>query len=205
VTKMLSYIAIGLTLGVWAGLSPGPLFAVLVSQSVRYGTKEGIKVALVPLITDPPIILVTMLVLTRVGHYRHVLGVLSAIGGLYVGYMAYEALCSDAAGAPKTAATKTFSRAITVNLLSPHPKLFWLTAGGPLILKAWALGAAVPAVFIACFYACMVGSTLAVALVIGRTRHMITGAAYTYTMRALGGLLAVFAVLLVWWAYGLLK
>jgi len=203
---MLSFIAVGITLGIWAGLSPGPLFAVLVAQSVRYGTREGIKVALAPLITDPPIILVTMLVLTRVKNSHHILGVLSAIGGLYVAYMAYESLCSDAA-APvgKNAVPRTFARAITVNFLSPHPYLFWLTAGGSLILEAWRLGPAVPAVFVACFYACLVGAKLAVAVVIGRTRHMITGAAYTYTMRVLGGLLAVFAALLIWNAYGLLR
>jgi len=204
---MLSYIAIGITLGIWAGLSPGPLFAVLVSQSVRYGTREGIKVALAPLITDPPIILVTMLVLTKVKHSDHILGVLSAIGGLYVAYMAYESLFSNASDTPasKNAVPRTLTKAITVNFLSPHPYLFWLTAGGSLILEAWRIGPAVPVVFVACFYACLVGAKLAVAVVIGRTRHMITGAAYTYTMRVLGGLLAVFAALLIWNAYGLLK
>lgn len=204
---MLSYIAIGITLGIWAGLSPGPLFAILVSQSVRHGTREGIKVALAPLITDPPIILVTMLVLTRIKNSDHILGALSGIGGIYVAYMAYEGLFSNASATPaaKKAEPRTLTKAITVNFLSPHPYLFWLTAGGSLILEAWKLGLAVPIVFVACFYACLVGAKLAVAVVIGRTRHMITGAAYTYTMRILGGLLAVFAALLLWNAYELLS
>jgi len=62
------------TLGLSAGFSPGPLLALVVSQTLQYGTMEGIKVAIAPLLTDCPIILVSLFVLARVANSPAVLG-----------------------------------------------------------------------------------------------------------------------------------
>lgn len=203
---MLSLILLGIGLGLWAGVSPGPLFAVLVSQSVRYGVKEGVKVALAPLITDPPIILITLLVLTRLQQSDLILGLLSAAGCIYVAFMAYESLFTDSSAAvSKAGAPKSIAKGVTVNFLSPHPYLFWLTAGGSLLIKAWNTSPTSAIAFVGCFYGCLVGAKLVLAVIIGRTRHMITGRAYELVMRGLGLMLAVFAVLLGWNAVSLLR
>ena len=57
---MLTALASGILLGLSAGLAPGPMLALVLAQTLRHGTREGCKVALTPLVTDPPIILVTL-------------------------------------------------------------------------------------------------------------------------------------------------
>ena len=46
----------GILLGVSAGVSPGPLFALVIAETLHHGTKAGLRVALVPLVTDMPIV-----------------------------------------------------------------------------------------------------------------------------------------------------
>ncbi len=47
-------ILTGTVLGITAGISPGPLLMLVISQTIRFGHREGIKVSLTPLITDAP-------------------------------------------------------------------------------------------------------------------------------------------------------
>ena len=62
---MTSFFLIGTLLGLSAGLSPGPLLTLVVSETFRHDFKAGIKVAISPLITDLPIILLTVIILDR--------------------------------------------------------------------------------------------------------------------------------------------
>lgn len=50
----LDFLFLGIALGLSAGLSPGPLQAIVISETLLKGKKEGIKVALAPLLTDLP-------------------------------------------------------------------------------------------------------------------------------------------------------
>ena len=86
---MIALVSAGLVYGLSAGFSPGPLLALVISQTLKHGMREGVKVALAPLITDLPIILVSLLVLTRLTDFKTVLGVISIIGGVFVAYLAY--------------------------------------------------------------------------------------------------------------------
>jgi threonine/homoserine/homoserine lactone efflux protein len=70
----------GIILGLSAGLSPGPLLALVISQTLKHGVREGVKVALAPLITDAPIILLTFFVLTKLSRADFALGVISVAG-----------------------------------------------------------------------------------------------------------------------------
>ena len=89
---MLSAIAAGVILGLSAGLAPGPLLALVVTQTLRHSVREGMKVASVPLITDLPIILLSVLLLSNLNEFHYVLVLISLIGGLYVLYLSYENL-----------------------------------------------------------------------------------------------------------------
>jgi threonine/homoserine/homoserine lactone efflux protein len=55
------FLSAGITLGLSAGFSPGPLSTLVISHSLRYGTREGVKVAMAPFITDVPIVFVVCL------------------------------------------------------------------------------------------------------------------------------------------------
>ncbi len=61
ITILLSGIGLGLS----AGISPGPILTLAISYTLQHGLKEGIKIAIVPLITDLPIIAITLGLLSR--------------------------------------------------------------------------------------------------------------------------------------------
>jgi threonine/homoserine/homoserine lactone efflux protein len=136
---MLAFLTSGVVLGLSAGFSPGPLFALVVSQAMRHGVREGMKTALAPLLTDTPVILLSVLVLTRISGYKSVLGGMSLVGAAVVAYLAYEGLRATGyeIAEGERGAPRSLAKGVLVNFLSPHPYLFWLTVGGPMVLRGW--------------------------------------------------------------------
>ncbi|MDR7865747.1 MAG: LysE family translocator [Sporomusaceae bacterium] len=196
---MLAFLLAGASLGLSAGLSPGPLFALVIAQTMKYGRREGIKAACSPLATDLPIIVAATWLLAAFAAYQQLLGLIALAGGLFVAHMAWENARSgplSAEDADSEAANSIFRGAL-VNLLSPHPYLFWLTVGSPLLLTAWQDGPASAVAFLTAFYACLVGAKILLAYVVSKSRPAFTGRGYIIVMRLLAALLAVLAILLV--------
>ena len=202
---MIAALATGIVLGLSAGLSPGPFFALVISQSLQHGAREGMKTAVAPLITDAPIILVSALVLTRLSNFQVVLGVITLAGAGFVSYLAYESLRTAGFDLTVEAAQpKSLRTGVLVNFLNPHPYLFWLTVGAPIVLKAWAENPLAGVFFLASFYCCLIGSKIVVAAATARSRRFFAGSAYVCIMRLLGALLFLFAMMLFWNALGFL-
>lgn len=69
----------------WPLLRPRsrPLPALLLMQTLRHGACEGCKIALIPLVTDSPIILVALFVASRVAELRPWLSIVSIAGGAW--------------------------------------------------------------------------------------------------------------------------
>lgn len=195
---MFETLGAGVLLGVSAGLSPGPLLALVVAQSLRHGMGEGAKVALSPLLTDVPIIAVSLLALAQMQAHATLLGAVSLAGAAFVGKLGLSGLATRALVLdPDPPAPRSLRQGVVVNLLSPHPYLFWITVGAPAMLRGWERSPATAAGFLALFYAGLVGSKLAVAVAAGSSRRFLAGPAYAWTMRLLGVLLLLFAALLV--------
>lgn len=195
---MFETLAAGVVLGVSAGLSPGPLLALVVAQSLRHGIGEGAKVALSPLITDLPIIAVSLLVLSQVQGHAGLLGAVSLAGAAFVAKLGLDSLNTPRLELdPASVAPRSLRQGVVVNLLSPHPYLFWITVGAPAMLKGWEQNPWAGAGFLGLFYVGLVGSKLGVAVLSGASRRLLAGPAYAWTMRLLGVLLLAFAALLV--------
>ena len=195
---MLSVLASGLLLGLSAGLAPGPLLALLLTQSVRHGPREGCKVAFVPLLTDAPIIVLAVALAAKAAEFREVLGVLSIAGGAFVLYLAFDAFRPARMDLDAVAVRpKSWLKGIFTNVLNPHPWLFWLTIGAATLARAIEASWLQAAAFLGAFYLMLVGSKVVLALVAGRSGEFLHGQPYRVTMRGLGVLLAVFAVLLL--------
>ncbi len=195
---MIASLSAGALLGLSAGLSPGPLLALVMAQTLRHGPAEGAKVAVSPLITDLPIILVCALILAAVRGQGMVLGLISLAGSAVLLRLGLDSLRArrlrpDAVGVEP----RSLLQGVLVNGLSPHPYLFWLTVGMPLVYQDWARDPLMAVSFLTAFYFCLVGSKLVVVLLCHNSRRLLTGAAYVWTMRLLGVLLLVFAGLLV--------
>jgi len=192
---VLEYLGSGMVLGLAAGLAPGPLLALVLAQSIRYGTREGLKVAAAPLITDVPIVILSVaLVGAAASAATGLLGAISLAGAIFVAYLGIESLRTTGveAGRPDEA-PRSWARGATVNALSPHPYLFWITVGAPILLLAWEEGPLAAAAFLAGFYACLVGAKMVLAVVAGRSGGRLRGGAYRAVMAVLGGLLLLFA------------
>jgi threonine/homoserine/homoserine lactone efflux protein len=189
----------GLLLGLAAGMAPGPLLALVVTQTFRFGTAEGLKVAAAPLVTDLPIVLASIFLLSKVATGGTVLGLISVAGGTYICFLAWESFRTGPVELqPEAADPRSWKRGALVNFLNPHPYLFWMTVGGPLVLRAWRQDPASPWLFIVGFYGTLVGSKLVIAAVAGRFRGFLTGRVYRALIRLLGLLLAAFGILLFW-------
>jgi threonine/homoserine/homoserine lactone efflux protein len=192
---VLELLATGIVLGLAAGFAPGPLLALILAQSIRFGTREGLKVAAAPLLTDVPIVaLATALVAAAAGTAGGILGAISLAGAVFVAYLGIESIRTTGvqAGRPDEA-PRSWARGALVNALSPHPYLFWMTVGAPTLIRSWGQGPLAAVAFLAGFYACLVGAKMLLAVVAGRSGGRLRGGAYRAVMAVLGGLLLLFA------------
>jgi threonine/homoserine/homoserine lactone efflux protein len=203
--SLVSALVTGIMLGLAAGFAPGPLMALVITHALRHNVREGLLVAAAPLLTDAPIILAVLVVLNRVAEFERVLGILAAAGGLYVLYLSYETMRTGPLLVEVSEARpRSLGKGVLVNVLNPHPYLFWVTVGGPFILKAHQSGLLAPCLFVAGFYLSLVGSKVVIAVIAGKSRSFLAGRAYVGIMRTLGLALGVFAVLLLRHAFTLL-
>jgi threonine/homoserine/homoserine lactone efflux protein len=75
-------LALGLTLGLAASISPGPLLVLVVTSALRSGRMAGVLTACAPLLSDAVVVLVTLLLLDRLP--GRALGVLGVVGAVFV-------------------------------------------------------------------------------------------------------------------------
>ena len=190
-------LASGVLLGLFCGLAPGPLLALVLAQTLRHGAREGCKIALTPLITDAPIIVLALGLAAKLAQLRPLLGIVSIAGGAFVLYLAWDGFgpARAAAQAPVERPGSWF-KGILTNLLNPHPWLFWLTVGAATLAKAMAQSRLAAIAFLCGFYLLLVGSKVLIVLLAARSRDLLAGRCYRVVMRVLAGLLASFALLL---------
>jgi threonine/homoserine/homoserine lactone efflux protein len=194
---VIAFLSAGVALGLYAGFSPGPLIALVISQTIKHGPKEGVKVAIAPLITDFPILLISTFLLYRLSNYRMILGVVSVLGALFLVYLAYTSLRTRGVEVNMDEEVpQSFIKGAMVNALSPNPYLFWITIGAPMIIKGFAESYIASYLFVGSFLGCLVGSKCFLAVIAGKSKHFLTGRAYLYIMRTLGVVLLVFAFIL---------
>jgi threonine/homoserine/homoserine lactone efflux protein len=194
---MISFLLTGTLLGLSAGFAPGPLLALVISETLQHNTRAGIKVALAPIITDLPIIALCVFVLERISHLNSMLAFISFMGGLVVLVMGLQGIKTKGAELDLSEVEqRSLLKGVTVNILSPHPYLFWLSVGSPIMLKAFDLSLAAAVIFVGVFYLFLVGSKLFLAVLTGRSKHFLSGPAYLGIMKLLGLLLIIFSFFL---------
>lgn len=188
----------GLVLGLSAGITPGPILTLVIYQTLKHGVREGVKVAMAPLLTDVPIVIVSLFLLARMSNMTSVLGALSILGGTYLFYLAYESIRFKGADfASEDVKPQSIRKGVMANFLNPSPYVFWISIGGPLVLKAIQVHPAASVLFIVPFYALLVGSKCMVAVISGNSRGFLKSNHYIITIRALGCILVVFGILFI--------
>lgn len=184
----------GVVLGLAGGLAPGPLTALVLSQTLRFGTREGIKTAFAPVLTDGPMLAAAALALSSMSGADPMLGGVALVGAAFLTWLAWDTATSapprvevgddEDAGSVK--------KAVLTNALNPHPYLFWFTVGGPIAVEAFGVGWRPLAGFLVGFFSCLIGSKIALALLAGRLRQALLGRGYRWVMRGLGAAMLAF-------------
>jgi len=194
---MLSFLITGTILGLSAGFAPGPLLALVISETMEHGVRAGIKVALAPILTDLPIIIVTIFILAKLSDFQSVLGIISIIGALFILYLGINNLRTKGIELDlDKSAPRSFQKGIIANALSPHPYLFWFSVGGPITIKAMDHNLLAAISFIGSFYVLLLGTKIVLAILVGKSRTFLMGNRYIFTMRLLGFILILLAGIL---------
>lgn len=194
---MIHYLTMGLILGLSAGLAPGPLLTLVISETLAHDIRAGIRVALAPLVTDVPIIVLTIFILSRLSGFHGILGVISLVGGVLLMVMGVQGLLTrGVALTPARTRPQSLAKGILVNILNPQPYLFWLSVGAPTMTRAKAVHLFAAVAFVASFYFLLVGSKISLAVLVGKSKKVLTGRIYIYTMKILGLALCALSVFL---------
>ena len=189
-----AYFVAGLVLGLSAGISPGPLMTLVIAESLSRSAWNGIKVGAAPLLTDAPIVALAVFVLAKLAHLDMVFGLISFAGCGFLIYLGVESLRTEKVnGGDDPAGPSSLRKGMVTNFLSPHPYLFWMSVGAPMVLAGAKDGLRAPLGFLIGFYVCLVGSKVVVALIVGRFRDLLSGRGYRLIMKALGAALFVLA------------
>ncbi|MDP3644827.1 MAG: LysE family transporter [Bacteroidota bacterium] len=195
----LKFFTVGALFGLTAGISPGPLLTLVISETLKHSKKEGIKIAISPLITDIPIVLISFFVFSRLSQFNSILGAISILGGIFIAYLAYETLKTRELNFHLTDTyARSLKKGIIANFLSPHPYLFWITVGSPLALKAFETNLLALILFLLSFYVFLIGSKIGVAFLVSKSKVLLTNIIYLWTMRLLGIVLLLFSLLFIY-------
>jgi threonine/homoserine/homoserine lactone efflux protein len=168
------YLIQGMGYGFAAAVQPGPFQAYLISQMLSHGWRRTLPAALAPLISDGPIILLTLVVLSYVPVWFQ--RFLYIAGGLFLLYLAYGAFVAwrnfDERGvATPSAGRQSAIRAAMMNALSPGPYLYWSLVTGPILLAGWRQAPVNGIGFLVSFYAALVLTLIAIIVVFGTARR----------------------------------
>ena len=194
----IEFLALGSFLGLAAGTSPGPLLAVTISETLQHGKWEGIKVAVSPLITDLPIILSVLFVLSHLTGYDSIIGIVAFFGAAYLIYSGIESLKIKTDSVELNVEKKdALKKGIIVNFGNPHPYVFWFSIGGPIIFKSLSTHVSATILFILGFYTFLVGSKVVVALIVEKSKSFINSKYYFSIIRILGIAQIVFGLTFV--------
>ena len=189
---MFPFLLQGLTLGFAAGAQPGPFQTYLISQTLSQGWRRAWIAAFAPLVSDGPIVALTLLVLSQVPDWFQ--RVLQIVGGLFVLYLAWGAFKAWKAFSPDTEApqdgSQSLLRAAMMNALSPGPYLFWSLVIGPLIVSTWRENPANALSIVLAFYFAMIGLNFSIVLLFGqaaRFGNQVRKAMLGFSVLALAG------------------
>jgi len=186
----------GVTLGLAAGLNPGPLLTLVITATLRRGFAAGARVAMVPLVTDIPLIVISMLAVRQLpASWRAGIGI---VGGAVVVLLAVrtwrDGRQAELPTASEGARPREFWRAAAVNTLNPNAWLFWTAVGAPLLVRTASSRPAAAIGFLAGFFGLLVGTKVVLAAVLARARHRLTRRGYRLALMGCAVLLFALGV-----------
>ena len=168
---MFLFLLQGLGYGGAAAAQPGPFQAYLLSQTLKNGLRSTLVAALAPLMSDGPIVLLVLLVLTQMPDWF--VAALRFGGGFFLLYLAYKAYKSaremvvTAVSTPTPEKRQSIREAALMNMLSPNAYIFWSTIAGPIFLEGWRQAPTHGIAFMIGFYGALIGGFMSFVVLFG--------------------------------------
>lgn len=195
----LPFLASGLLLGLSGGLTPGPVTTLVITHTLRHSFGEGVKIAIAPLLTDLPVILLTLFVFSRLAQIDVVLGIIALVGAGYLFYLARATFVAPPLDeTSRGEEPRSIRVGLIANLLNPNPYLFWSLVGAPTLYRAIETSALASVLFLAGLYTCLVGGKIVIAGLAARGRAFLRGAGFRRTLQLLGVALGLFGLVFLW-------
>jgi threonine/homoserine/homoserine lactone efflux protein len=172
---LIGYSAQGIGYGFAAAAQPGAFQTFVISQTLANGWRRTLPAALAPLISDGPIIVLMLFVLTRLPEWAR--GLLHLASGVFILYLARGAVLAwrhfdaEAIG-PAAAGQLSLFKGAVMNLASPGPYIYWGLVAGPILVQAWSQSATSGLAFLAGFYCAMVATLAGIILLFGTARQL---------------------------------
>jgi threonine/homoserine/homoserine lactone efflux protein len=166
---MINYFVFGISYAFVCVVQPGPFQAFLFTQSLTNGWRKTIPLVFAPLVSDLPVIILVLLVLTNVP--EEVLRILQCIGGVFLLYLALNAYKAwrtfNRSDNQVVSPQRNLFKAIIVNLLNPGPYLGWSLVMGPLLIKGWSEDPVNGIILLIGFYSSMVVYSIVMVVLFG--------------------------------------
>jgi threonine/homoserine/homoserine lactone efflux protein len=190
---MISYLILGISLAFTAAIQPGPLQSYFLSRSLTVGWKRTIPAAFAPLISDGPIIIFVVILLSRTPAW--LLNIMQCAGGFLLLYITAGIIRTwknhDTIDMPdEHSAGRTLFQATMVNFLNPAPYLGWSLITGPLLIKGWNESPVNGIVLLTAFYSTLIITSIIIIISFASARKFgskLTRALIGISSLVLGG------------------
>lgn len=193
-TSATALIIAAITLGIIEGVKPGPLMAVVISETMIHNWKSGLKVALVPLITDGPVILLSVILyelLTINAIAQAIIGFMGSLILIWLGIDCFKKSKIKFDESPKE--SHSFKKGIITNLTNPNMYLYWVLIGAPFLLEAYSINISYPFLFIGGFFAAFIVLKMCIAILVDKSKDFLNTSGYKRLLQFSGIALFVFS------------
>jgi threonine/homoserine/homoserine lactone efflux protein len=164
----------GVSLGIAAGATPGPLQTYLISETLSGGWRRSLPLIFVPVLSDTPIVILTTFILGQMP--ATMLKLINITGGLFVLYLAWglwHQWHNDRRNTDRSESEqRNFWKAVATNLLNPNPYIFWTFVSGPILVNAIEQSWWHALLFLLGFYGVFMGTMIALVLLFHQTRRL---------------------------------
>lgn len=196
--SFLLYLISGTAIGSTLAFLPSPLLALLVNETIKYGKSEGIKIALVPSLTDIPVISVSLFIMVKIDDMNLILGFISICGAVFLSYIGIKSFLSHGINIDtKEIKPQSIKKGIITNFLNPNPYIFWFTVGTPAMIAGWNINPAFPAVYIAGFFSSLIGIRIIMSVIVSRSIKFLNSKSYLIVSKILSIILILFGLKLL--------
>jgi threonine/homoserine/homoserine lactone efflux protein len=177
---MFYFVSQGVSIAFAAGAQPGPFTSFLIGRTLAQGWRKSIILAITPIVTDIPIVIVVLLILKQFP--PELIRVIQLVGGLYLLWIAYgswrqykagnTSFKSETGTSEGISTSRTLAQGAIMGWVSPGPYIFWATINGPLLIQGLNQSVAMGVAFLLAFYGTFIAILCVYILVFDRLRRI---------------------------------